>query len=121
MDVRFHCSKRVRHSAKKAKHEVFDACPIVCQALRLNPFFGVSIPRFHHLRKMRLRVPGFNVGKSGGYRLVYRAKEMDQAIYVVFLETYSKGDCEDLSHIEYKTLQAEAEIILFQPLLHDWE
>ena len=46
---------------------------------------------------------------------------MDQAIYVVFLETYSKGDCEDLSHMEYKTLQAEAEYVLSQSLLHEWE
>ncbi|MGH8019487.1 MAG: hypothetical protein ACREIA_14630 [Opitutaceae bacterium] len=69
---------------------------------------------------MRLRVPGYNIGKRGGYRLVYRAKEMDEAIYIVYLETYSKSDCEDLTHDEYKTLLAEAEAILVQPLFHDW-
>jgi hypothetical protein len=121
MDVRFHCSKRVRHSGKKAKHRVFDACSFVCQALRLHPFYGESIPGFHDLRKMRLRVPGYNVGKRDGYRLIYRAKEMDQAVHIVFLETYSKSECADLTHAEYKLLAVEAEAILTQPLLHDWE
>ena len=121
MDVRFHCSKRVRHSGKKSKHRVLENCPTVLQVLRLNPFYGVSIPRFHDLRKMRLRAPGLNVGKSGGYRLIYRAKEMDEAAYVVFLEVYFKGDCEDLSQDEYKLLTTEAEAILSAPMLHDWD
>ena len=121
MDVRFHCSKRVRHSGKKAKHEVFASCKTVCDVLRLNPHYGESIPRFHDLRKMRVRVPGYNVGKSGGYRLIYRAKEMDEAIYVVYLETYSKSECVDLTSDDYKLLVQEAEAILAQPLLHVWE
>jgi hypothetical protein len=69
---------------------------------------------------MRVRVPGYNVGKSGGYRLIYRAKEIDEATYVVYLETYSKGDCEDLDNDEYKVLVVEAEAVLSQPLLYDW-
>ena len=121
MDVRFHCSKRVRHSGKKAKHEVFGACKTVCDVLRLNPRYGDSIPRFHDLHKMWMRVPGYKVGKSGGYRLIYRAKEMDEAIYVVYLETYSKSECADLTHDAYKILVAEAEIILADPLRYDWE
>lgn len=121
MDVRFHCSKRVRHSGKKSKHRVLESCPTVLQVLRLNPHYGVTVSRFPDLRKMRLRVSGLNVGKSGGYRLIYRAKEMDEAMHVVFLETYFKGDAEDLSHQEYKGLVAEAETILSQPMLFDWD
>jgi len=121
MDVRFHCSKKIRHSGKKAKHDVFSACPDICQVLRLNPYYGLSIPHFHHLRKMRLRVRGLNSGKRGGYRLTYRAKEMDQAVYIVFLETYFKGDREDLTHAEYKLLNDEADRLLSQPLSYDWE
>ena len=121
MDVRFHCSKRVRHSGKKSKHRVLESCPTVLQVLRLNPLYGVSIPRFHDLRKMPLRAPGLNVGKSGGYRLIYRAKEMDEAIYVVFLGIYFKGDSEDLSSDEYKSLVSEAEAILSAPMVHDWD
>jgi hypothetical protein len=121
MDVRFHCAARVRRSGKKSKHRVLESCPTVLQVLRLNPWYGVAIPRFHLLRKMRLLVAGLNVGKSGGYRLIYRAMEMDEAVWVVFLETYFKGECVDLSHDEYKVLYAEAESILRQPLLHEWD
>ena len=121
MDVRFHCSKRVRHSGKKSKHGVMETCQTLQQVLRMNPHFGVSIPRFQDLRKMRLQVPGLNVGKRGGYRLIYRAREMDEAVYVVFLETYFKGDCEDLSAAEYKELATAADSILAQPMLHDWD
>lgn len=120
MDVRFHRSKRIRHSGKKAKRRVFDACAVACQALRLHPFYGDAIPGFHELRKMRRRVPGYNVGKRDGYRLIYRAHEMDQAIHIEFLETYAKGDCADLTHAAYKVLAGEAEAIIAQPLLHDW-
>ncbi len=121
MDVRFHCSKRVRHSGKKSKHGVLETCRTVQQVLRLNPHYGVSIPRFQDLRKMRLQVPGLNVGKSGGYRLIYRAEEMDEAVHVVFLETYFKGDAEDLTHDEYKALSAAANAIFSQPMLYDWD
>ncbi|MEI6675582.1 MAG: hypothetical protein WCO57_10420 [Verrucomicrobiota bacterium] len=85
MDVRFHCTKRVRHSGKKSKHGVMETCHTLQQVLRLNPHFGVSIPRFHELRKMRLQVPGLNAGKRGGYRLIYRAKEMDEALGLAWL------------------------------------
>lgn len=100
---------------------MLEGCPSVLQVLRLNAHYGVSIPRFHDLRKMRLQAPGLNAGKSGGYRLVYCAQEMDEAIYVVFLETYFKGDQEDLTSTEYKTLSAEANAILAQPKLYDWD
>jgi len=121
MDVRFHCSKRVRHSGKKSKHRVMEACETVQKVLRLNPDYGVSLSGFPLLRKMRVKVPSLNVGKSGGYRLIYREMEMDEAIHVVLLETYFKGDSEDLSHGEYETLIIEAEAILSQPITHDWD
>lgn len=121
MDVRFHCSKRVRHSGKKSKHGVMETCETLRQVLQLNPLYGLSIPKFNDLRKMRLRVPGLNVGKSGGYRLIYQVKEMDEALHVIFLETYFKGDCEDLSQAEYKDLASSAAAIFEQPMLYEWE
>ncbi|MEO7931573.1 MAG: hypothetical protein ABIT76_00295 [Chthoniobacterales bacterium] len=121
MDVRFHCTKRVRHSGRKSKHRVLEGCPVVLQALRLNPYYGLAIPGFHQLRKMRLRAPGLNVGKSGGYRLIYRVEEMDEALYLIFLETYFKGDRDDLTRQDYKALEADAENILSQPMQFDWE
>jgi mRNA-degrading endonuclease RelE of RelBE toxin-antitoxin system len=120
MDVRFHCSHRVRRSAKKSRHHVSGACDDVCQVLRLNPDYGVSIPGHSHLRKMRLMVPGLACGKSGGYRLIYRKQMQDELLLVVFLETYFKGDREDLSAQEYRLLQNESDHILKNPLDFDW-
>lgn len=69
---------------------------------------------------MRVAAPGLNVGKSGGYRVIYRAQEMDEVIRIVFLDTYFKGDTEDLSKAEYKSLKDTAEDILSNPMIHDW-
>lgn len=121
MDVRFHCSKRVRNSGKKSKHRVLETCPTVLQVLRLNPEYGEVIRKTGGLRKMRLIAPGLNVGKSGGYRLIYRSKAMDEALHIVFLEIYFKGDCEDLSKDHYGTLEDDADAIFNMPILHDWE
>jgi mRNA-degrading endonuclease RelE of RelBE toxin-antitoxin system len=121
MDVRFHCEKRVRRSGKKSKHGVMATCPTVMQVLRLNPHYGVSIPRHDGLLKMRLQVPGLNAGKSGGYRLIYSVREMDEALHVVFLETWFKGEKEDLSAGEYEDLERAAASVFAQPTLHDWE
>ncbi len=70
---------------------------------------------------MRLQVPGLNAGKSGGYRLIYRAEEMDQAVQVVFLDTYFKGDTGDLTDGEYEALSAAVNAIFSQPMLYDWD
>jgi|694.fasta_scaffold90029_2 hypothetical protein len=121
MDVRFHCGKSAKRSGRKSKHRVLETCPTLMDVLRLNPLYGVVIPRFEGLRKMRLQVPGLNTGKSGGYRLVYSVREMDEAQHVVFLETWFKGEKEDLSFSEYKELEAAASEIFAQPTLFDWE
>ena len=120
MDVRFHCSHRIRRSAKKSRHRVTDACMDICKVLRLNPDYGVSIPGHPQLRKMRLMVPGLASGKSGGYRLIYRKQQQDEMLLVVFLETYFKGDREDLNIVEYRRLQEESDLILKNPLDFDW-
>ena len=121
MDVRFHCSKRVRHSGRKSKHGVLETCAAVVQVLRMNPHYGLSIPRFQNLRKMRLQVPGLNAGKSGGYRLIYSLKAMDEALHIVFLDAYFKGEKEDLSSGEYQNLEASASSVFAQPTLYEWE
>lgn len=121
MDVRFHCTKRVRKSGKKSKHGILETCGDICKVLQLNWHYGVPIPGFHDLRKMRIMAPGLRTGKSGGYRLIYSAKEMDQAIYVVFLETYFKGDAKDLPQEAYVILDREATEVFLQPILFDWE
>lgn len=121
MEARFHCEKRVRRSGKKSKHGVLETCPTVRQVLGLNPQYGLRIPRFDSLRKMRLQVPGLNAGKSGGYRLIYSVREMDEAFHIVFLETWFKGDKEDLSDGEYQDLEAAAALVFAHPTLYDWD
>lgn len=69
---------------------------------------------------MRVAAPGLHVGKSGGYRLIYTAEEMDDMIRIVLLETYFKGDREDLSNGEYETLMGAAKEILSNPMIYDW-
>lgn len=46
---------------------------------------------------------------------------MDEALHLVFLETYFKGDYEDLSQAEYKDLVSSAAAIFEQPILYEWE
>ena len=121
MDVRFHCSYRVRRSGKKSRHDVFGACADICKVLKLHPDYGAPSPGSPQLRKMRIMVPGLASGKSGGYRLIYRKQVQDETLCIVFLETYFKGDREDLTRQEYKTLTEESEVILRSPLSYGWE
>lgn len=121
MAARFHCERNGRKKAKKAKHGVLKTCTELMQVLSLNPTFGQQVPGTNGLRKMRLRVPGLNAGKSGGYRLIYRNEVVDEVMHIVLLETYFKGDQEDLTKTEYNDLSALAEEILSNPLDVEWE
>lgn len=97
MDVRFHCAAKVRKQGKKSKHRVFTCCETVMQVLRLNPEYGVEVKGCAPLRKMRVAVPALNIGKSGGYRMIYGVELIDEIKYVVFLHLYFKGEQADLS------------------------
>ena len=69
---------------------------------------------------MRLMVPGLNCGKSGGYRVIYRAGIVDEAWHIIFLSTYFKGGREDLAKSEYKDLLQESENILKDSMSCEW-
>ncbi len=86
----------------------------------MNTEYGDPIPKFAKLRKMRVRVPSLNVGKSGGYRLIYRRSIIDEVQYLVLLETYFKGDKEDLTFDEYQQLLTESDTILSNVLDYEW-
>ena len=60
---------------------------------------------------MRIHVPALNVGKSGGYRLIYKAIMVDEVRKIALLATYFKGDCDDLTKSEYAVIAAEGEEI----------
>lgn len=119
--VQFHFSKRIRSSIKKSKHHVHKSFDAVKKVLRLNPDYGTPIPKFSHLRKMRIHLPHMNMGKSGGYRLIYRKVVLEEVIRILFLETYFKGDQEDLPHDAYQTLLNDSETVLNDSLSYDWE
>ena len=120
-EVKFHISERCKKSIKKSKHGAGDGIETVKKVIRLNPDFGTPIPKRNSLRKMRLRVPGLNVGKAGGYRLIYRKVVMEEVVYVLFLDTYFKGDKEDLRHPKHVAIMAEAESLLDRLLEIVWE
>lgn len=75
----------------------------------VNPEYGVVVPGTDGLGKMRVHVESLNVGKSGGYRLIYKAMMVDETWQIVLLTGYFKGDCDDLSRAEYGALMKEAE------------
>ncbi len=121
MTVRFFCSRSAKRSIKKAKHNLLACCETVKSVLAMNPAYGVEIPRRSSLRKMRVAIAGLNCGKSGGYRLIYRAVMIDEVWHIVFLRAFFKGDMEDLPDADYKNIEQESEIILSSTIDYDWE
>lgn len=120
-EVKFHISDRCKKSLKKSKHRAGDGIETVKTVIRLNPDYGTPIPGRDGLRKMRLRAPGLNSGKSGGYRLIYRKVLMEEVVFILLLDTYFKGDKEDLSNDEYIILMNEAEDLLDHLLEIAWD
>lgn len=111
MDFQFHCSKRAAKCVKKSKHRLGECCADVMKVLTANPEYGVLIKNTGGLRKMRVHVPSFPVGKSGGYRLIYKPMMIDEVWKIALLAAYFKRDCEDLSKAEYDGIAGEAEEI----------
>lgn len=111
MDFQFHCSKRAAKCVKKSKHRLGECCADVMKVLTANPEYGALIRGTDGLRKMRVHVPALHIGKSGGYRLIYKLLIIDEVWKIVFLTAYFKGDCEDLSQAEYDGIANDAEEI----------
>jgi len=108
MDFQFHCAKRAAKIVKKSKHRLGECCDDVMKVLCTNPEYGVLIQNSGGLRKMRVHVPALQVGKSGGYRLIYQALMVDEVWKIALLAAYFKGDCDDLTRDEYAAILAEA-------------
>ena len=121
MDCEFHCSIRLKGSVKKSKHRLKECCTTVKTVLSNNPEYGVLVKGTGGLRKMRVRVPSLNVGKSGGYRLIYKALVIDEVWKIALLETYSKSTREDLSSTEYHAVMREADDIFQRSEETTWE
>lgn len=118
MDIRFHLSHRFYRSVKCSKHNLSVAIDTIQKVLILQPDRGVPIPGHSKLRKVRVGVPG--IGKSGGYRLIYRQALIEETIYISLLEIFFKSESADLSKKEYDTLLSESNNILENHLRFDW-
>lgn len=121
MDTKFHLAHRFSRSVKKSKHQVSSQVDTIIKVLALYPERGPPIPGHSKLRKMRINIPKLNLGKSGGYRLIYRQAIVDEIRYISLLEIYFKGDSEDLSRTEYDTILTESTFILENPLDFEWK
>ena len=114
--LKFLATDKVKRACRKAKHGIGkELDSTVRKVLVFNPEYGVPIPRFGSLRKMRVAIPDQGFGKRGGYRLIYRTQIVDETRYFVFLSVYFKSDTEDLSRDEYQEL-----INLSQDILENW-
>lgn len=111
MDCEFYCSKRARKNTKKSKHRLSECYESLMIILANNPEYGVSVQGTDGLRKMRVKVPALNVGKSGGYRLIYKACVIDEVWKIALFAAFFKGDCDDLSANDYKEIAKESDEI----------
>lgn len=70
-----------------------------------NPTKGKVIQGTGGLRKVRMAARG--KGKRGGARVIYYFVQLDDTIYMIYV--YDKGEAEDLTSDQKKTLKVLAE------------
>jgi hypothetical protein len=110
-----------RSAPTREPHPVLAECAKLKAVLRANPAYGVVVPGNSSLRKMRVRVPGLNKGKSGGYRAIYSKHDTDEGVRIVFHAVFYKDDVQDLSVDQYRALSAEAKEIAASIGSTEWE
>ena len=80
--------------------------------LRDNPFAGVAIPGYsHRLWKIRMASVDMQVGKRGGFRVIYALEQTNQACYLLFI--YPKATKSDVTQSELEEVLLELERFLF--------
>jgi len=105
----FFCAKQLRKAASNSAHRVIDQCLNVKLVLGQHPEFGEPIPGTSGLRKMRVRV--LDIGKRGGYRLIYSKHESENGVRIALHDLYFKGDIADLPVATYKAISDVADAI----------
>lgn len=76
-----------------------------------NPLVGTAIPGFgHQVWKIRLASVDMQVGKRGGYRVIYALNSQAQSCYLLFV--YAKPDKSDVSPGEIEDLLLDLENFL---------
>ena len=103
--------KAVKRLRKKYRRIKVDLERLV-KALEVNPFAGMAIPGFgHRIWKIRLGSTDMQVGKRGGYRIIYAVDREEQACYLLYI--YPKPEKADMSAQELEDLLLELEALLY--------
>lgn len=103
--------KAVKRLRKKYRHIKVDLERLV-KILKADPFAGMAIPGFgHRIWKIRLASTDMQVGKRGGYRIIYAIDREEQACYLLYI--YAKPEKADMSVQELEDLLLELEAFLY--------
>ena len=103
--------KAVKRLRKKYRRIKVDLERVV-RTLSANPFAGMAIPGFgHRIWKVRLASTDMQVGKRGGYRVIYAVGWEEHACYLLFI--YAKPEKADMSAQELEGLLLELEAFLY--------
>lgn len=100
--------KRLRKKYRRIKVDL----ERVARTLSANPFAGMAIPGFgQRVWKIRLASTDMQVGKRGGYRVIYAVDREKQACYLLYI--YAKPEKTDISAQELEDLLLELEAFLY--------
>ena len=99
---------RSLHQLKKRyPHITVDLIPVF-EILEASPETGTVIPRDYQIRKMRVSSSDMKRGKSGGFRLLYKALLQDaDHPELTLLFIYAKSDQNDVPLVFLRTLLAD--------------
>ena len=93
---------------KKQYRHITDDLIAALEAVESNPQIGSVIPRDYAVRKLRVSSRDLRRGKSGGFRLLYKVENADDADTIVYvLLVYAKTDQADVSLMQLQTLMQE--------------
>ena len=95
-------AKRLAKKYRQLKHDLQGLVEVLAE----NPWVGVAIPGFSHtVWKVRLASTDMQVGKRGGYRVIYIINQRDQMCYLLFI--YAKSARTDITSAEIEELLAD--------------
>lgn len=89
-------SRSVKYLKKRYRRVVEDV-KVAVSEIEQNASIGTIIPDDFNVRKMRVASRDMQRGKSGGFRLLYILKIMDDVTIVYLLLLYSKVDQQDVT------------------------
>ena len=106
VDVTVKFQKKIKSLEKKYRNIKDDVIPIV-ESLSIGKLPRDRIADLNlEIYKVRIKNSNNHKGKSGGYRLIYYVKTIDQVILVTI---YTKSEQEDIDKNEIEDIIAEFE------------